>query len=60
MRDAPGAAQAQVSSESLGGWVAARCALKYPQRVARLCLNTTGGATIIAAVMAAPTIVTKS
>ena len=50
--DALGAAQAHISGESLGGWVAARFALKYPQRVARLCLNTTGGATMIPAVMA--------
>ena len=50
--DTLGAAQAHLSGESLGGWVAARFALKYPQRVARLCLNTTGGATMIPAVMA--------
>ena len=45
-------ARAHISGESLGGWVAARFALKYPQRVARLGLNTTGGATMNPAVMA--------
>ncbi|MEM7541650.1 MAG: alpha/beta hydrolase [Pseudomonadota bacterium] len=42
---------ADISGESLGGWVAARFALKYPQRVKRLVLNTTGGATMIPEVM---------
>ncbi len=50
--DTLGCARAHISGESLGGWVAARFALKYPQRVARLCLNTTGGATMNPAVMA--------
>lgn len=49
--DALGFAQAHISGESLGGWVAARFALKYPARVMRLALNTTGGATMIPAVM---------
>ena len=49
--DALGHARAHVSGESLGGWVAARFALKYPERVMRLALNTTGGATLIPAVM---------
>jgi 2-hydroxy-6-oxonona-2,4-dienedioate hydrolase len=44
--------RAHVSGESLGGWVAARFALKYPQRIDRLGLNTTGGATMNPAVMA--------
>ncbi|MCB1749808.1 MAG: alpha/beta fold hydrolase, partial [Gammaproteobacteria bacterium] len=49
--DTLGFARAHVSGESLGGWVAARFALKYPERVMRLALNTTGGATMIPAVM---------
>ncbi|MEQ9057836.1 MAG: alpha/beta hydrolase [Gammaproteobacteria bacterium] len=49
--DALGFARAHISGESLGGWVAARFALKYPERVMRLALNTTGGATLIPAVM---------
>jgi 2-hydroxy-6-oxonona-2,4-dienedioate hydrolase len=49
--DALGFDCAHVSGESLGGWVAARFALKYPERVMRLALNTTGGATMIPAVM---------
>ncbi len=43
--------RALISGESLGGWVAARFALKYPDAVDRLALNTTGGATMIPAVM---------
>lgn len=49
--DALGCARAHVSGESLGGWVAARFALKYPQRIDRLVLNTTGGATMNPEVM---------
>jgi len=49
--DALGVERAHVSGESLGGWVAARFALRYPQRLLRLCLNTTGGATMNPAVM---------
>lgn len=49
--DALGSRRAHVSGESLGGWVAARFALKYPERVERLALNTTGGATMNSAVM---------
>ncbi len=49
--DALGFPSAHISGESLGGWVAARFALKYPERVERLALNTTGGATMIPAVM---------
>jgi len=41
--DAEGIARASVSGESLGGWVAARFALKHPDRLDRLVLNTTGG-----------------
>ncbi len=35
--------KAHLSGESLGGWVAARFAIDYPDRVDRLVLNTTGG-----------------
>ena len=49
--DALGFDSALISGESLGGWVAARFAVKYPARVKRLVLNTTGGATLIPAVM---------
>lgn len=41
-----------LSGESLGGWVGARFALTYPDRVERLVLNTTGGATCNPEVMA--------
>ncbi len=43
--------RAHVSGESLGGWVGARFALEFPDRVDRLVLNTTGGATLDLAVM---------
>ena len=46
-----GLEKAHISGESLGGWVAARFALKYPDAVQRLALNTTGGATMIPEVM---------
>lgn len=49
--DALGFQRAHLSGESLGGWVAARFALEHPQRVDRLVLNTTGGATFDLAVM---------
>lgn len=49
--DALGFERPHVSGESLGGWVAARFALACPERVDRLVLNTTGGATMIPAVM---------
>jgi len=49
--DALGITRAHLSGESLGGWVAARFALEHPQRVDRLVLNTTGGATFDLAVM---------
>ncbi len=38
-----GADRAHVSGESLGGWVAAWLALRHPEKVDRLVLNTTGG-----------------
>ena len=49
--DTLGCERAHLSGESLGGWVAARFALKYPGRLDRLVLNTTGGATMNPAVM---------
>ena len=49
--DTLGFERAHLSGESLGGWVAARFALEYPDRVDRLVLNTTGGATLDLAVM---------
>jgi 2-hydroxy-6-oxonona-2,4-dienedioate hydrolase len=42
--DALSLPSAMLSGQSLGGWVAARLALMHPERVTRLCLNTTGGA----------------
>jgi len=41
--DALGIERAHLSGESLGGWVAVKFAAKYPDRVARLVLNTPGG-----------------
>ena len=41
--DAAGIRKAHISGESLGGWVAARFAARYPERVDRLVLNTAGG-----------------
>ena len=35
-----------LSGESLGGWGTARFALKYPERLERIVLNTCGGATL--------------
>ncbi len=49
--DTLGFSQIRLSGESLGGWVAARFALKYPSRVSRIVLNTTGGATMNLEVM---------
>lgn len=49
--DALGVERAYLSGESLGGWVAATFAGEYPDRVARLGLNTMGGATMDLAVL---------
>jgi len=49
--DAVRAPRIFVSGESLGGWVAARLAIRHPDRVARLVLNTAGGLTANPAVM---------
>ena len=40
-----------LSGESLGGWVALRTAIRYPERVDKLVLNTAGGLTADPAVM---------
>jgi 2-hydroxy-6-oxonona-2,4-dienedioate hydrolase len=50
--DAIGAKTACISGESLGGWVAMAFALKYPERLDKLVLNTAGGFTAIPEVMA--------
>lgn len=42
--DALGLERVSLSGQSLGGWVAARFTLMWPERVERLCLNTSGGA----------------
>jgi 2-hydroxy-6-oxonona-2,4-dienedioate hydrolase len=41
--DGIGAQRVHLSGESLGGWVAARAAADYPDRIDRLVLNTAGG-----------------
>lgn len=41
--DAEGIDRASISGESLGGWIAARFAMTYPDRIDRLVLNTAGG-----------------
>ncbi len=43
--DALGLGAIHVSGESLGGWVAARLAIRNPERVRKLVLNTAGGLT---------------
>jgi HOMODA hydrolase len=40
---------AHLSGESLGGWVSALFAIKYPHRVKRLMLNTAGGLPVVSA-----------
>jgi 2-hydroxy-6-oxonona-2,4-dienedioate hydrolase len=46
-----GVDRAHLSGESLGGWVAARAAIDFPDRVDRLVLNTAGGSQADPAVM---------
>jgi 2-hydroxy-6-oxonona-2,4-dienedioate hydrolase len=46
LMDALDIASAHISGESLGGWVAARLAARYPARVRRLILNTPGGTVV--------------
>jgi 2-hydroxy-6-oxonona-2,4-dienedioate hydrolase len=43
LMDELGTERAHLSGESLGGWVAVKFAAKYPDRFARLVLNTPGG-----------------
>lgn len=47
LMDALGLEAAHLSGESLGGWVSAFFAAKYPQRVKRLMLNTAGGLPVV-------------
>ena len=49
--DALGIERANLSGESLGGWVAARLAARHPDRVRRMILNTPGGTLVNPAVM---------
>jgi 2-hydroxy-6-oxonona-2,4-dienedioate hydrolase len=49
--DALGIERANISGESLGGWVAAQFALDHPERVAKIALNTAGGLTADPVVM---------
>jgi 2-hydroxy-6-oxonona-2,4-dienedioate hydrolase len=49
--DALGIPVANLSGESLGGWVAARLAARNPGRVRRMVLNTPGGTLVNPAVM---------
>ena len=49
--DALGIEKASLSGESLGGWVAARFAIEYPDRVEKLVLNTPGGHTAFPEIM---------
>ncbi|MBI2964315.1 MAG: alpha/beta hydrolase [Deltaproteobacteria bacterium] len=45
--DALGLGRVNLSGESLGGWVSALFAVKHPERVRRLMLNTAGGIPIV-------------
>lgn len=47
LMDALGIARAHLSGESLGGWVGGKFALRYPDRVKRLVLNTSAGLPIV-------------
>jgi pimeloyl-ACP methyl ester carboxylesterase len=47
LMDALGLERAHLSGESLGGWVSALFAAKYPQRVNKLMLNTAGGLPVV-------------
>ena len=45
--DALGIQRAHISGESLGGWVSGRFAVRYPDRVLRVVLNTAAGMPIV-------------
>jgi pimeloyl-ACP methyl ester carboxylesterase len=47
LMDAIGLEAAHLSGESLGGWVSAIFAAKYPHRVKKLMLNTAGGLPVV-------------
>ena len=47
LMDALGVARANLSGESLGGWVTALFATRYPERVHRIMLNTSAGIPIL-------------
>lgn len=47
LMDALGVQQADLSGESMGGWVAGLFATRHPQRIRRLVLNTAGGIPIV-------------
>ncbi len=47
LMDALGLERAHLSGESLGGWVSALFAAKYPHRVNKLMLNTAGGLPVV-------------
>jgi HOMODA hydrolase len=47
LMNALGIARAHLSGESLGGWVSGFLAVKYPERVGKLMLNTAGGVPIV-------------
>ncbi len=47
LMDAMGIEKAHLSGESLGGWVSGLFAVKYPQRVLKLMLNTGAGIPIV-------------
>lgn len=47
LMDALGLEKANLSGESLGGWVSALFSVKYPHRVKRLMLNTAGGLPVV-------------
>jgi len=47
LMNALGIERAHLSGESLGGWVSGFLAVKYPERVGKLMLNTAGGVPIV-------------
>lgn len=49
LMDAMGIQKAHLSGESLGGWVSGFFAVKYPERVGRVMLNTGAGIPIVSA-----------